>query len=195
MVSVLVIRPKVRGFKPSRGDRFLRAITIRSIPSFLWEVKPEVPCRKFLRHVKKSCVAWSRCYAGKIQGHFLPSPWVTARCLWCRQRALMDESGVLELRWGRTIRQKMVAVLGTLCSTPPSNSNSNPATSKSSLYYSTNSLNGHFSRVTTDHSVYTQRDVRRRHHDNCKVYNQQSARALIGTSTWWNISAARLSCR
>jgi hypothetical protein len=26
MVSVLAIRPKVRGFKPSRGDGFLRAI-------------------------------------------------------------------------------------------------------------------------------------------------------------------------
>jgi hypothetical protein len=28
MVSVLAIRPKVRGFKPSRGDGFLRAIKI-----------------------------------------------------------------------------------------------------------------------------------------------------------------------
>jgi hypothetical protein len=26
MVSVLTIRPKVRGFKPSQGDGFLRAI-------------------------------------------------------------------------------------------------------------------------------------------------------------------------
>jgi hypothetical protein len=35
----------------------------------------------------------------------------------------MDESGVSELRWGLTIGQKMVAVLGTLCTTPPSNNN------------------------------------------------------------------------
>jgi hypothetical protein len=34
------------GFKPSRGDGFLRVINIRSTPSFGWEVKPEVPCRK-----------------------------------------------------------------------------------------------------------------------------------------------------
>jgi hypothetical protein len=38
-------------------------------------------------------------------------------------RLLVDESGVLEHRWGSTIVQKMAAVLGTLRSTPPSNSN------------------------------------------------------------------------
>jgi hypothetical protein len=37
---------------PGRGDGFLRAIKIRSTPSFEWEIKPEVPCRKILRHVK-----------------------------------------------------------------------------------------------------------------------------------------------
>jgi hypothetical protein len=39
-------------FKPGRGNGFLRAIKIRSTPSFGWEVKPEVPCRKILRHFK-----------------------------------------------------------------------------------------------------------------------------------------------
>jgi len=29
-----------------------KGIKIRSTPSFGWEVKPEVPCRKILRHVK-----------------------------------------------------------------------------------------------------------------------------------------------
>jgi hypothetical protein len=52
VVSVLAIGPKGCGFKPGRGDGFLRAIKIRSTPSFGWEVKPEVPCRKILRHVK-----------------------------------------------------------------------------------------------------------------------------------------------
>jgi hypothetical protein len=42
----------VRRFKPGRGDVFLGTIKIRSTPSFGWEVKPEVPCRKILRHVK-----------------------------------------------------------------------------------------------------------------------------------------------
>jgi hypothetical protein len=32
---------------------FSRAIKIRSTPSFGWEVKPEVPCRKIIRHVKE----------------------------------------------------------------------------------------------------------------------------------------------
>jgi hypothetical protein len=52
VVSVLATGPKDRGFKPGRGDGFLRAIKMRSTPSFGWEVKPEVPCRKILRHVK-----------------------------------------------------------------------------------------------------------------------------------------------
>jgi hypothetical protein len=52
VVNVLATGPKGRGFKPGRGDGFLRAIKIRSTPSFGWEVKPEVPCRKILWHVK-----------------------------------------------------------------------------------------------------------------------------------------------
>jgi hypothetical protein len=38
-------------------------------------------------------------------------------------RELVDVSGVLELRWRHKIGQKMATVLGTLRSTPPSNSN------------------------------------------------------------------------
>jgi hypothetical protein len=52
VVSVLATGPKGRRFKPGRGDGFLRAIKIRSTPSFGWEVKPEIPCRKILQHVK-----------------------------------------------------------------------------------------------------------------------------------------------
>jgi hypothetical protein len=52
VVSVLATRPKGRGFKSDRGDGFLRAIKIRSTPSFGWEVKPEAPCRKILLHVQ-----------------------------------------------------------------------------------------------------------------------------------------------
>jgi hypothetical protein len=51
VVSVLATGPKGRGFKPGRSDGFLRVIKIRSTPSFGWEVKPEIPCRKVLRHV------------------------------------------------------------------------------------------------------------------------------------------------
>jgi hypothetical protein len=52
VVSVLATGPKGRGFKPGQGDGYLRAIKIRSTPSFGWEVKREVLCHKILRHVK-----------------------------------------------------------------------------------------------------------------------------------------------
>jgi hypothetical protein len=52
VVSVLATEPKGRGFKPGLGDVFLRAIKIRSTPSFVREVKSKVPCRKILRYVK-----------------------------------------------------------------------------------------------------------------------------------------------
>jgi hypothetical protein len=40
VVSVLATGHKGCGFKPGRGDDFIRAIKIRSTPSFGWEVKP-----------------------------------------------------------------------------------------------------------------------------------------------------------
>jgi hypothetical protein len=49
---VFAIGPKVRGVKPGQGDGFLRAMKIRSTPSFVGEVQPEAPSRKILRHVK-----------------------------------------------------------------------------------------------------------------------------------------------
>jgi hypothetical protein len=52
VVGVLTTRPKNRGFKPSRGDGFLRVIKIRSTLSFEQEGKLEVPCRKILWHVE-----------------------------------------------------------------------------------------------------------------------------------------------
>jgi hypothetical protein len=55
MVSVLVIRPRVRAFTPGQGDGLLIAIKIRSTPSFGEEVKQEAPCRNILRHIKITC--------------------------------------------------------------------------------------------------------------------------------------------
>jgi hypothetical protein len=57
VVSVLATGPKVCGFEPGQGDGFLRAIKTRSTPSFGWEVKLEVQCRKIygmLKDVLKS---------------------------------------------------------------------------------------------------------------------------------------------
>jgi hypothetical protein len=52
VVSVVATRPKGREIEPGQGDGFLRAIKIRSTPSFGWEVKLVVPCHMILQHVK-----------------------------------------------------------------------------------------------------------------------------------------------
>jgi hypothetical protein len=46
MVSMLATGPKVRGFKPGRGDGFLWTIKIRCTPSFGGEVNPSAQRRK-----------------------------------------------------------------------------------------------------------------------------------------------------
>jgi hypothetical protein len=46
MVSMFVIGPKFRGFKPGQGGLILMAIKIRSKTSFGRQVKPSVPRRK-----------------------------------------------------------------------------------------------------------------------------------------------------
>jgi hypothetical protein len=56
MVSVLVIGLRVRGFKPGQCDGFLKAIKIRSTPSFGKDVKPSALCRKILRQIKNTAV-------------------------------------------------------------------------------------------------------------------------------------------
>jgi hypothetical protein len=71
VVSVLVMRPKGRGFRPDRGDGFLRAVKTRSTVSFGWEVKTEVPCRKILRHVKDP-LTYLRYITGKILTPSIP---------------------------------------------------------------------------------------------------------------------------
>jgi hypothetical protein len=53
VVSVIATGPKVYVFETDQGDGFLRAIKNSSTPSCGWEVKPEVPCRKTLRHIKE----------------------------------------------------------------------------------------------------------------------------------------------
>jgi hypothetical protein len=51
VVSVFVIGPKVRIFKASLGDEYLRERKIRSTPFFGGEVDISVLCRKMLLHV------------------------------------------------------------------------------------------------------------------------------------------------
>jgi hypothetical protein len=49
---MLAVGPKVCGFEPGEGDRFLRVIKIHGVPFFGREVNPETPCRNVLLHVK-----------------------------------------------------------------------------------------------------------------------------------------------
>jgi hypothetical protein len=56
MINVLAIGPNVRGFKPGRGDRFLRVIKFRSTPNFRGAVKLSTPCHKILWHIKNLLV-------------------------------------------------------------------------------------------------------------------------------------------
>jgi hypothetical protein len=72
MVSVIAIGLKVREFNPGRGDECLRAETIRSVPSFGGEVKPETPC-KILLHVKESLGKYEQKYLARPNSSF-PSP-------------------------------------------------------------------------------------------------------------------------
>jgi hypothetical protein len=111
VVSVLATGPKGRRFKLDWGDGFLMVIKFRSTLSFGQAIRLESPCYKILRRVIEPCVAWLKCYISKIQRCLSPPPCVTARCLWCSQRALVIESGILELRWECTIGQKVTTVL------------------------------------------------------------------------------------
>jgi hypothetical protein len=52
MFSMLAIGPTISGFKPGRGDGFLREIKICNTPFFGEEVKSSAPCRKTLRNIK-----------------------------------------------------------------------------------------------------------------------------------------------
>jgi hypothetical protein len=62
---------------------FLMAIKIRRMTSFGVEVKPSVPYRKVLQHVKCTLQVWKRDFVDKIDGHFSPSfSCFAARCPW-----------------------------------------------------------------------------------------------------------------
>jgi hypothetical protein len=98
--SVLVTGPKGRWFEPGQGDGFLKAIKIRSTPSFGWEVKLEAHVVRFYGMLK---ISWSPTGTDRLNSHFLrPFSYSLQRCLcWQdrqstggRQSALADKLGV-----------------------------------------------------------------------------------------------------
>jgi hypothetical protein len=101
VVSVLATGPEGREFEPGQGDEFLRAIKIRSTPSFGWEVKPEVPCRKIL---SLEVPRGRREYILISFGHspMTGPPDSTCGC----QSSLVDKLGVSPSRYHRTMPTK-----------------------------------------------------------------------------------------
>jgi hypothetical protein len=51
-------------------------------------------------HVKDPCGVWQRYYVDQMQGHFLPTLFFITRCLYCNQRALVDEAGIIRTQMG-----------------------------------------------------------------------------------------------
>jgi hypothetical protein len=84
------------GSDPAEDDGILTAIKIHSTTSFGGELKPSVPCRKNLRHVKDS-YSMKEILVGKINGHFrhvFPALLLGVSAgNW--QRILVDESGMI----------------------------------------------------------------------------------------------------
>jgi hypothetical protein len=125
VVSVLVTGPRGGLFKPGRGDGFWGAIKIRSTPSFGWEVKPEVPCRKILWHVKDPSryLRYWQANSSFLRPFFLLAPHVsagrTAGELWWTSQELFP-AGIITTtmafhlhisHWGWTIGPLVAAVL------------------------------------------------------------------------------------
>jgi hypothetical protein len=79
VVSVLATGLKCRGFKPGRSDGYLRAIKIRSTPSFVQEIKPQALYRKILMHIKNPLTYLTYWYAKFSL--LLPFILVAPRCL------------------------------------------------------------------------------------------------------------------
>jgi hypothetical protein len=52
-LACLPLDSSFAGSNPADGDGFLKAIKIRSAPSFGGKVKPSASCHKIIRHVKE----------------------------------------------------------------------------------------------------------------------------------------------
>jgi hypothetical protein len=124
VLTCLPLDRRFAGSNPAQNDGFLGEIKIRNTTSFVGEVKPLAPCRNILRHVKKlrSMTEMLRRLNSKIfLAKFLTNSLLGVSAA-TREVCWMNHEW-LELRWGRTKDQKMVAVHGMLSTIPPRNSN------------------------------------------------------------------------
>jgi hypothetical protein len=123
---MVVTGPKVRDFKPGRGQWILMAVQIYLTAAFGEEVKASVPCRKILRHVKKPYRYERDTSYAKFTAIFRqvsPASLPDASVGFC-QRGLVDELSTNITQMGMSNRSEMTAVLVTPCSIPFRNTNS-----------------------------------------------------------------------
>jgi hypothetical protein len=71
-VSVLAAGTQVRGFKPGRSCRIFKGGQILSTPSFGREVKPWVPCRRFVASKRTLNVLWKSAFRQNYRSLFPP---------------------------------------------------------------------------------------------------------------------------
>ena len=69
--SVLAFGTQVRAFKPGRSRRIFQGEKILSTFSFGGEVKPSVPCRRFMACKRVLNATWKSGISGKIHRPFL----------------------------------------------------------------------------------------------------------------------------
>jgi hypothetical protein len=96
--NMFAVEPKVRGFKPGRGQWIFKGDKISSTTSFRGEVKPSVPCRRFTVCYKNPASMKEilrRQYTRTFVAKFLPASLLDVSADNC-QRALVDESGMIK---------------------------------------------------------------------------------------------------
>jgi hypothetical protein len=121
LVIVIAIEPKVRGFKPDRGRWIFKGDKTSSTTSFGGEVRPAVPRRKILRHVKRHPTVWKRCLSAKFTDNsrqVFPALLLGVPAGYY-QRSLVSESGIVITQMGKKNRSIMVAVHGMPCAISP----------------------------------------------------------------------------
>jgi hypothetical protein len=82
VVSMLASGTQVRGFKPGQKPSDFSGQKIHSMPSFGREVKPSVPCRRFVACKKHPAIYVEVGIAGQIDRPFLAQFRRTCRLTW-----------------------------------------------------------------------------------------------------------------
>jgi hypothetical protein len=121
----LPLNLKFASSNPAEGDGLLIAIEIRSTPSFGGEVKPVVPRRNILQHVKElyEYERYIYRYSLTFLAQCLPTSILRVLAGYC-QRAQVCESGMIRTQMGNHNTPVTVGVYGISWAITSHNSNS-----------------------------------------------------------------------